>query len=155
MCINIGSRDKVHLKVGRPLINRGDLWVIEYGVHGNLFVLSHTSLPTIHVWIKTSLQLNWNELLANDMVKDAEKHTQSDTNNNSCDNPNQNGDSEDETEVVPVEIRPGHIRFEPLGKGLSLSYLGVVSILLLDKLFALKAVCWLHSWTLFNWMSDL
>ncbi|XP_031130832.1 coilin-like isoform X5 [Ipomoea triloba] len=60
--------------------------------------------------------LNWNELLANDMVKDAEKHTQSDTNNNSCDNPNQNGDSEDETEVVPVEIRPGHIRFEPLGK---------------------------------------
>ncbi|XP_019176109.1 PREDICTED: coilin isoform X9 [Ipomoea nil] len=59
---------------------------------------------------------NWNELLANDMVKDAEKHTQSDTNNNSCDDPNQNGDSEDETEVVPVEIRPGHIRFEPLGK---------------------------------------
>lgn len=67
------------------------------------------------------------------MVKDAEKHTQSDTNNNSCDNLNQNGDSEDETEVVPIEIRPGHIRFEPLGKGFSPSYLGVVSILLLDK----------------------
>lgn len=33
--------------------------------------------------------------------------------------PDPNGDADDD--IVPVVIRPGHIRFEPLGKGLMLS----------------------------------
>lgn len=51
-------------------------------------------------------------------VKDAEEHIPSYARKNTCNKPNGNGDSnsDDETEVVPVEIRPGHIRFEPLGK---------------------------------------
>ncbi|CAH9131996.1 unnamed protein product [Cuscuta epithymum] len=56
------------------------------------------------------------DLPINDMVKDAKEHIESGAKNNSCDKPNQDGDSDDETEVVPVEIRPGHFRFEPLGK---------------------------------------
>ncbi|RAL53317.1 hypothetical protein DM860_006989 [Cuscuta australis] len=61
--------------------------------------------------------LHLNELHADDTVKDAEEHIPSDARNNSCDKPNENGDSDSDDEtVVPVEIRPGHIRFEPLGK---------------------------------------
>lgn len=30
-------------------------------------------------------------------------------------------ESDAEDDIVPVEIRPGHIRFKPLGKGLLLS----------------------------------
>ncbi|CAH9117412.1 unnamed protein product [Cuscuta europaea] len=56
------------------------------------------------------------ELPANDMVKDAKEHIESDAKNNPRDKPNQDEDSDDETEVVPVEIRPGHFRFERLGK---------------------------------------
>lgn len=41
------------------------------------------------------------------------------SNSESCEKLNQ--ESGEENEVVPIVIRPGHIRFEPLGKGFLLS----------------------------------
>ena len=52
------------------------------------------------------------------------KDEQMKTDNNEVDE-QQNTDKDKEEDIVPVVIRPGHIRFEPLGKGMYGSYLWI------------------------------
>lgn len=52
------------------------------------------------------------------LEKDDQKLPIKDNNCMVSDVPQQsNEESESEDDIVPVEIRPGHIRFQPLGKG--------------------------------------
>lgn len=83
-----------------------------------------------------NFQLHQKKLLAEDDLQSPDKddlnlsneHQQQDPNSHGKDNkrlceenqqPDLNSDEDDD--VVPVIIRPGHIRFEPLDKGLMLS----------------------------------
>lgn len=70
-----------------------------------------------------------------DVEKDQLHQTQSsekDVEKNSLEHqqPDQNSDTDD-ADIVPIVIRPGHIRFEPLGKGLLLNIFMLVHVCLL------------------------
>jgi len=55
------------------------------------------------------LPIKDNSFVASDVHKKSDEHQQSD----------EESEEDDDDDIVPVEIRPGHIRFEPLKKGLN------------------------------------
>ncbi|KAM3358636.1 coilin [Capsicum galapagoense] len=58
--------------------------------------------------------LHWKQFHGEDKNRDVNEEKPVEEEIKSCGQPHQNSDTEDE--VVPVEVRPGHIRFEPVGK---------------------------------------
>lgn len=58
--------------------------------------------------------LHWKQSHGEDKNRDTNKETHAEEKSKLCGQSCQNSDTEDE--VVPVEVRPGHIRFEPVGK---------------------------------------
>ncbi|XP_009601224.1 coilin isoform X4 [Nicotiana tomentosiformis] len=61
-------------------------------------------------------ELHWKQFHGEDQNRDTDQEKHAEETSKSSGKSCQNIDTEDE--VVPVEIRPGHIRFEPLGKEL-------------------------------------
>lgn len=61
--------------------------------------------------------MHWKQFHGEDQNRDTDQEKHAEEKSKSSGKSCQNIDTEDE--VVPVEIRPGHIRFEPLGKGLA------------------------------------
>lgn len=61
--------------------------------------------------------MHWKQSHGEDKNRDTNKEMHAEEKSKLCGQSCQNSDTEDE--VVPVEVRPGHIRFEPVGKGLA------------------------------------
>ncbi|XP_055810396.1 coilin isoform X2 [Solanum dulcamara] len=59
-------------------------------------------------------ELHWKQFHGEDKNRDTNIEKHAEEKSKSCGQSCQNSDTEDE--VVPVEVRPGHIRFEPVGK---------------------------------------
>jgi len=74
-----------------------------------MFFSSNCQLPQTTVLEKDGpvLPIKDNKYVVSDVHQQSSEHDQSDE------------ESEEDDDIVPVEIRPGHIRFEPLKKGLN------------------------------------
>lgn len=75
------------------------------------------------------MQLYWKQWSGKDTSNDERKHQEANQNGSVSEQSSRKKDLDDE--VVPIVIRPGHIRFEPLENGLMLFLFFVFMLLFL------------------------
>lgn len=82
-----------------------------------VYQIAPVSIPINHLLLCqiANMQLHWKSWSAVDKSDDKKDDKDAHQNGSTIEQPNQKNNMEDE--LVPVVIKPGHIRFEPLEEG--------------------------------------